>query len=244
MNDLNFTSRQTEELTGGKGATFTDLDGTLVRGNSLKVFMKNLPGMLRKRHAFAAYLSSLWWMWLRSVRLVEHTGMKWHLTKIAREHLLEEDWERMAEKMEKGINPHVREFIESPNRKDCEKYIATAAPEEYALPLCRRLGYDGVIATRFAESKSDYMEMRGSAKLDGIQSLLKERNLRLESFLTDHHDDLATAREFPELTILVNPTRKMQRIFQHDGVTRYMLERKKDPFWVSAWNRVHCMINK
>ena len=93
----------------------------------------------------------------------------------------------------------------------------------YTLPLSRLLGYDGVVATRYVDKRSDYEEMRGLAKLEGIQSLLNEKRLRLESFLTDHYDDIPTAREYPGLTILVNPSRKMQRIFHHVAVTRYLM---------------------
>lgn len=209
--------------TGFQGATFVDLDGTLLRGNSLRIYMKRLPATLLRRHAAGATIASLWWMCCRLVRVTSHKKMKWHLTKIGRSHLLDEDWEDMASAMLRKVNPMVKEYVESPKREKCRKYIATAAMEEYALPLSRLLGYDGVVATKYEDKKSDYEEMRGLAKLEGIQSLLNEKRLRLESFLTDHYDDIPTAREYPGLTILVNPSRKMQRIFHHVAVTRYLL---------------------
>lgn len=212
-----------QRLQEAQGATFIDLDGTLLKGNSLKMFMKRLPGILLRRRAFAATSAALWWMGWRSVRMVSHKSMKWHLTRIARAHLLDEDWDAMAEKMLGKINPAVSDFVSSPSRANCKKIIATAAPEEYVLPLSRLLGYDGAVATRFVDDKSEYEEMRGLKKLEGIQSLMEEEHLRLESFLTDHYDDIPTAREYPGLTILVNPTRKMQSIFHNVGVTRYLL---------------------
>lgn len=212
-----------QRLQEAQGATFIDLDGTLLRGNSLKMFMRRLPGVLMRRHAFAATFATLWWMGWRSIRLVSHRNMKWHITKMARAHLLDEDWDAIAEKMLGKVNPAVSDFVSFPSRANCRKYIATAAPEEYSLPLSRLMGYDGVVATRFNEDKSEYEEMRGLRKLEGIQSLMQEQHLRLESFLTDHYDDIPTAREYPGLTILVNPTRKMQSIFHNVGVTRYLL---------------------
>ncbi|MCM1142577.1 MAG: haloacid dehalogenase-like hydrolase [Muribaculum sp.] len=204
------------------GATFVDLDGTLLQGNSMKMFMRRLPGVLLRHHALGASLSSLWWMGLRSLRLVSHKNMKWHLTGIGRRHLLEEEWEEMAERMLDKVNPAVKEYMEAPAREKCRKYIATAAMEEYARPLSRLLGCDGVVATQFAEDKSDYMEMRGPEKRDGIEALMEKERLRLESFLTDHYDDLPTASVYPFLTILVNPSRKMQALFRNVGVTRYL----------------------
>lgn len=214
------------DLSGNKimsGATFVDLDGTLLRGNSMKMFMRRLPGVLLRRHAFGASLASLWWIGLRSLRLVSHKNMKWHLTAIGRRCLLEEDWAEMAEQMLENVNPMVRDYMDASARAKCRKYIATAAMEEYALPLSSLLGYDGVVATQFAEDRSDYVEMRGSEKRDGIKALMDRERLRLESFLTDHYDDLPTASVFPFLTILVNPSRKMQALFRNVGVTRYLI---------------------
>lgn len=209
-----------------RGATFVDLDGTLVTCNSMHIFMKRLPAVLLKRHAVGACCASLWWMGCRLMKMTSHKDMKWHLTKIARKHLLDSDWEKMATRMFENVNPLVREYVDSPSREKCAKYIATAAMEEYALPLSRLLGYEGAVATRFADEKPEYEEMRGVSKLHGIQALLNEERLRLESFLTDHYDDIPTAREYPGLTILVNPTRKMQSIFHRMGVTRYLQKRK------------------
>ena len=110
-----------------KGATIVDLDGTLIAGNSMHIFMKRLPGLLMKRHAYGAAISALLWVGLRSVRCVNHKSMKWHLTKKALIHLQDSDWENLAELISEDINPHVRDFVESNRQLGCETYIATAA---------------------------------------------------------------------------------------------------------------------
>ncbi|MBO5444503.1 MAG: haloacid dehalogenase-like hydrolase [Muribaculaceae bacterium] len=205
-----------------KGATFVDLDGTLLTTNSLHVFMRRMPWTLLRRRAVGASIASLWWMTLRASRLMSHRAMKWHLTRIASRHYDESDWEALAEKLAEYANPRVREYVEAPRLKDCAVYIATAAPEEYAIPLSRAMGYDGAVATRLTERESDYTEMRGRKKLEGITELQEKEGLRVESFLTDHYDDMPTASAYPGLTILVNPSKKMSEIFRHSGVTRYL----------------------
>lgn len=205
-----------------KGTTFTDLDGTLISANSMHIFMKRLPGMLMKRRAIGGAIGALWWNWLRSLRLVSHRSMKWHLTKTARQHLEDEDWEDLAERMAQSINPKVRGYIQSRRERGCLTYIATAAMEEYTLPLCRLLGYDGVLATQFTEDLSDYEELKQHAKHDAIERLLEEQELRLESFLTDHTDDLPTAKAFPNLTILAGASEKAANEFRSCGITRYL----------------------
>lgn len=211
---------QDKDLTG---ATILDLDGTLISGNSMHIFMKRLPGLLLKRHAFSGALSTLWWTWMRSLKFMSHRKMKWHLTKTARRRLLDEDWESIAAILKGHLNPRVMEYALSRRQRGCRTYIATAALEEYAIPLSRLLGFDGAVATQFSDKFSEYEELNGYAKHDAIESLLAEEGLRLESFLTDHDDDLPTASAYPGLTIMVDPSDKSAHSFQMNGVTRYLL---------------------
>lgn len=120
------------------------------------------------------------------------------------------------------INPKVSDFVESRRNLGCAIYIATAAPEEYSTPLVNLLGFDGVVATKFTDESGDYEEMKGYVKHDSIEHLLAEKRLRLESFLTDHPDDIPTAAAYPGLTIIVNPTKKTAEKFHEVGVTRYL----------------------
>lgn len=203
------------------GATFVDLDGTLIKGNSMHIFMRRLPAVLLKRKPFAA-VGALWWLGLRSIRLAGHRRMKWHLTRLARRNLTDSDWKAIAERIAAKANPLVKGYVDDRKRRGCEVYIASAAPEEYCRQLSALLGYDGAIATKFFDEFGDYEELRGLAKRDAIEWKLTEGDLRLESFLTDHTDDLPTAREFPNLTILVDPDRKTRDQFRHIGVTRYL----------------------
>ena len=205
-----------------KGTTFVDLDGTLLSANSMRIFMKQLPGILLKRRAAGSALGVLWWNALRALRLISHRSLKWHLTKTARLHLEETDWEEIAGQLAHEVNPKVASYIQSRRELGCLTYIATAAMEEYTLPLCRLLGYDGVLATQFTEDLSDYEEMSRHAKHEAIATLLKDKELRLESFLTDHKDDLPTAKSFPNLTILVGASPRTAREFQQAGITRYL----------------------
>lgn len=206
-----------------KGATFVDLDGSLISGNSMHIFMKRLPRFLMRRRHPGAAISALFQIWLRSLHLTSHSSMKWKLTKIARRHLEESDWENLAEVIAKSINPHVRDLVESRRQLGCQTFIATAALEEYTLPLCQFLGYEGAIATKFTDKKGNYEEMKGHAKHAGIEQLLAKENLRLESFITDHPDDMPTAEAYPFLTIVVNPTQKIADQFREVGVTRYLM---------------------
>lgn len=204
-----------------RGVIITDLDGTLLRGNSMKVFIKFLPAVLLRRGRLGAAVGALWWCFLRACRLSSHRNMKWHLSKIARRHFAGADWLALAQCLAKMLNPKVAEYIES--RPDCSKYIATAAMAEYAVPLSCLLGFDGVLATSFAEVEADYAELRGREKLAAIEALLAEKNLRLEAFLTDHYDDLPVALQYPERTLLVDAGAPTLARFAEAGIAEHRL---------------------
>lgn len=205
-----------------RGATFVDLDGTLLTANSMHIFMRRLPQILFTRSRVGAAIKSIWWTGLRSLRLISHHSMKWHLTKTARRHLQDSDWEKLAEEMMLTINPKVSDYIQSRRNRGCLTYIATAAAEEYTLPICRSLGYDGVLSTKFTDRLDDYEELNRHAKHNAIEKLLHDEQLRLESFLTDHIDDLPTAKSYPHLSILVGGSGKTAAEFRDAGITRYI----------------------
>ncbi|MDE6125638.1 MAG: haloacid dehalogenase-like hydrolase [Muribaculaceae bacterium] len=198
----------------------TDLDGTLLAGNSMKRFMRWLPGELWRRNPFRA-CESLLWIALRGARLVSHRRMKWHLGHIALLSLSASDWQRFAsEALLPMLNPGITELIRGLQEKGTTVCIASAAMEDYVAPLCRLLGYDHHLATRHSPRISEYTELRGVRKLRAIDNLASKEDLFISLFLTDHADDLPTAAAYPAETIIVNPTPQSDTIFADAGIKR------------------------
>lgn len=206
-------------------AIFVDLDGTLLAGNSMHVFMKCLPRILLSRRCVIPAAASIFSIGLRSLRVISHKSMKWQLTKIARRHLCEKDWKKIAGSLMMMVDPDVISFINVKKNSNYSVYIATAAMEEYAVPLGEMLGIDGVIATKFSIDKSEYLEVRGDEKLRNIQSLVKSANLILCCFLTDHRDDLPTAMEYSAQTLLVHPDADSLDKFKMNGISNVLKTR-------------------
>jgi len=201
---------------------FVDLDGTLLKRNSLLIFMMYVPKLFAKRMRIGALFMFLWYVGLRCSRLISHKDMKWHLTRLAKSCLRQDDWRNLASLMSRHVNPDVKCLLDSPQYAGCAKYIATAAIGEYVMPLGRMLGFDGVLATRFSPDKAEYEEMRGERKLKSIQTFMSSDGLLLECFLTDHRDDLPTAKVYPANTILVNPDPVSLSVFSKIGVLRVL----------------------
>lgn len=198
-----------------------DLDGTLLKGNSMKLFMRRLPaGLWRKHHPVDA-AEALLWIALRAIRSVSHRRMKWNLCRIARRSLSGEDWQRFArETLLPAIDPAVAGHISGLRANGAAVCVASAAMEEYVEPLCRLLGYEHQLSTPFTERFADYAELRGGRKLAAIRGFADAGNYRLCRFLTDHSDDLPTARAYSGETLLVNPRPASLRRFAEAGITR------------------------
>lgn len=187
---------------------FFDLDGTLIDGNSMKIFMGWLPIRLLKSGKILSAISSLLWLSLRAARLISHPRMKWELTRIARRRLHPKDWAEIAERIAMSANSDVERFLRLRKKAGDRLCLATAAPEEYAVIIARHRGMDYVTATTFTPDFTDFIENKGVRKLAGIRNLMQRENLAVTFFLTDHHDDLPSIEAFAEKTYLVNPSRK------------------------------------
>lgn len=187
---------------------FFDLDGTLIKGNSMKIFMKWFPLHLARKGDITAATKVIWWISLRAFRLTSHARMKWNLTKIARKTLNPHDWEKIAERIMTFVNLDVDRFLNIRRQAGDCICLATAAPSEYAGIIAEKYGIRYVSATYFTLKFSDYFENKGIRKLNSIRNIIDTEGLRLTLFLTDHHDDLPTINAFPGKTLLVNPSKK------------------------------------
>lgn len=184
----------------------TDLDGTLVRGNTMRILMRMLPGILLRKGKLPAATAAIAAIGLRALRMISHRRMKWILTRAGKRHLKTTDWESLADSMAFHADKEIESFIDARRKRGARVCLATAAMSEYAVPLGKKLGCDYVIATEFNPDFSDYYERKGVEKLKSIKRLLKENGLDAVLFLTDHTDDLPTMEEFPDRTVLVNPS--------------------------------------
>lgn len=188
-------------------AVFIDLDGTLLKGNSMKIFMLRLPLYLLRKGALTAVFDVFFRIALRIMHIYDHRRMKWHITGIAKKYLNDESWRAMADYMLRNVNLGVKRISDSKKTEGFRLWLATAAPEEYSIHIARSLGFDGLCATKFTPKFSDYIENRKELKLESIQKILLEHDLVMDLFITDHKDDLPTAMAYPNNTILVNPSK-------------------------------------
>lgn len=182
-----------------KKLVVVDLDGTLLRGNSLHIYImcgiralwrrKSLPKLSR----LAAVIA------LRRLRLISHRQMKWTALRLipADDYLLQEDFRKRADK---SLNANVNELLNQYRANGCSILLATAAADTY-VPL---IWHGDMLATRIADNP-EHAEMRGTAKRDAVLRYSARHGMTLQAVITDHSDDLPLLMAGAAENIVVSP---------------------------------------
>lgn len=162
-----------------------DLDGTLLSVNSFTKFTAWLG------FRYPRLLVPLAWVVLRrKLRLISHAEAKREIVAMAAKCVDREKlgvWIRRL--LELYINTEVQEILRNRSEDGCCLLLATAAPELYAVALGREAGFDAVLAT-----PAPGPENRREEKRDRIAQFMRERGGRPVLFISDHDDDMPTAR--------------------------------------------------
>lgn len=164
-----------------------DLDGTLISGNSLHIYIKE--GF--KRVSLLKKILILWLLFLRRMRIISHKKMKFGCLKYidSKDAILHKRFVQcVMTKLNARVTRQVKEF-------DGAVLLATAAPDVY-IPWI----WDGqYIATR-TENNPMMDELRGEAKAAAVSEYAHRHNLTPTVVITDHRDDIPLMR-LPEVGV-------------------------------------------
>ena len=167
----------------GRAVTVVDLDGTLVQGNTLHLYLR-------------AALRCLWWrrplttLWVaslmasRAVRLIPHSTMKYGVARAVGADI------RVIARLKRMVqfNPDVERLINERRNQGDVVVLATAAFGFYAKEL-----WEGeLIASELSEGRET--ECRGERKAAAVSAYLDKCNATLACVITDHYDDLPLLR--------------------------------------------------
>lgn len=198
-----------EKNKGGK-VVVCDLDGTLLKGNSLKwllaIGMKRL--LVRGRIFSMARIALLGA--LSKVHLVTHEKMKYTAIRLfGNDHKV---YDKLIKKARMGRNPEVETVLKRHQERGEWILLATAASENYVPMIWNGL----YIASPFGGP-----DLKGERKLKAVKTWLKARNMSISIFMTDHHNDLPLAEwayRHGAKIILVNSSHETQRQFYRNAI--------------------------
>ncbi len=193
-------------------AIVVDLDGTLVRGNTLIIYlMCGLRHLLSSGHVLSA-IKLIMTVVKRQLRVISHETMKQTILSALSPHTAILDTFRR--KATKRQNRDVTYLIEAQQRAGHRVLLATAAPAFYV----RTIWPGDFVATDFSIDRL-MLECRGDEKLKKVKQWLDSNGCYLDTVVTDHFDDAPLLKANAGGTnILVNPDRKTLIACQKAGI--------------------------
>ena len=176
-----------------------DLDGTLIHGNSLRLYLWcALRDCVRRRHPLtAARICAV--LALRVARIYSHRRMKWRLLQLGGASTsLKNDFTARIKAM---MRDDVTQILRTKSDSGCRIVLATAAPDLY-IPWF----WEGDYLASATFDNPGHIECRGSNKLKAVTAYAAKNGMTLDTVLTDHIDDLALLTADVAHRILVNPS--------------------------------------
>lgn len=186
----------------GRKVTVVDLDGTLVQGNTLHLYLRAaLRCLWWRRPLVALRVAAL--MAARAVHLIPHSTMKYGAARAVGAHPAV-----IARlKQTAHLNPQVIKLIEERKAMGDAVLLATAAFTFYA----RELWKDDLVGSDLAAGPET--ECRSERKAATVTAYLRQHSAMPACVITDHHDDLPLLRLNPSgPNYLINPSPKTLRL--------------------------------
>lgn len=202
-----------------KGAIVTDLDGTLINGNSLKWILKLGLKRLLRRGRIPSFLVVMTLGGMAALKIVSHETMKYGALRLfGDDPKLMEDMHRLGHTRR---NAAVAEILAKAEADGDTILLASAASESYI----RQIWEGEYLASPFGGP-----DLKGERKREAVEHWLNERDLPLKAFLTDHHADLPMARWAAAKgakIYLVNPSEKTITRFREAHIPYIFLHSDK-----------------
>lgn len=186
----------------GRKVTVVDLDGTLVQGNTLHLYLRAaLRCLWWRRPLVALRVAAL--MAARVARLIPHSTMKYGAARAVGAHPAV-----IARlKQTAHLNSQVLKLIEERKAMGDTVLLATAAFTFYA----RELWEGDLVGSDLAAGPET--ECRGERKAAAVTAYLRQHRAKLACVITDHHDDIPLLRLNPSgPNYLIHPSAKTLRL--------------------------------
>jgi len=207
-----------------------DLDGTLVRGNSFHMWLRHmltdglrtLAPPARYTNRFVIFLYSA----LRLGRLISHARLKRVCQRVwdralARSTDPDHELNSFLATLMRRVDPRISDWVGRAQDGGAVAVLTTAAPGDYALPLARRLGFDGAITTPHANSEAWSENLREEKERNTAAYVRhkgwQDKQTRL---FTDHVDDLPLMRAVHEVCLVADDATHSAIRQRLNGATR------------------------
>lgn len=191
---------------GKRRLVVVDLDGTLVKGNTLHQYLRigMVQSLKHSRYLTAIKMAGIGL--LRTLRLISHKQFKFRsLAQVTPDTDFQQ---KFRDRINLMINHDVERLLEDMRKEGMTILLATAAADVYVPWI-----WDGEY---LASDSAQCREMRGDRKLQEVMRYMELNDMELYAVITDHSDDLPLLRAGAKRNILVNPSRETLRLCDMD----------------------------
>jgi len=200
------------------GAAIFDLDRTLISGPSGPVFARrlhdvghgrgDLPGMSTFYRVYELAGENL--ITMQAARLFARTARGWSVDAVAKAA------DAAADDLMEALQPYAAGLIEEQRAAGRRVVMATTSPEPLGTPFANALGFDGVVATRWAAQDGNYVGavdgpfVWGRAKLEQVKvwAATEGADLKASSAYSDSYYDAPLLAAVAE-PVAVNPDARL-----------------------------------
>ncbi len=188
-------------MTKGEDIDIYDLDETLLRGNSTRLYLDVLLHVAHRRWQAFTWLRTATAAALRLSRIISHRRYKWllwHASTGLSQDAADEFRDEYARRFKEMLRPSLLRALERSHRDGHHILVATAAYAEVLSPLHDLI--DGSVATETATVTKyrDYVECRGDEKARRARKYVEERGATVSIIYTDGKDDAPLMVAFPK----------------------------------------------
>lgn len=179
--------------------TVVDLDGTLIRGNTLHIYIRcGMRRFLRQRR-YGTLARTLLYLAGRKMRFITHRRMKFGILALIKpDEELKKDF---VSRVSRAKRTWLVDELERRSNDGATILLATAAADVYVPWI-----WDGAYVATPSESNPDHTECRGSYKRKLVERYAAENHLRITTVISDHTDDLSLLSIPSSERILVKPS--------------------------------------
>lgn len=207
-----------------KKAIVVDLDQTLVRVNTFRVYIIYVSRRAMALFRFDIVLSIFLFVTMRKIRLITHSFMKRQILLASKSFMTFDRLNELADLLLVNVNQNVLTLLSEYKGKGYYTCLSTAAPISYSSIISKRMNFDGICATDMPISGKVWHENVRTEKCKNTLSFLSQQGLEISVFLTDHYDDLPLLLVEKDKNVLVNPSSKTESILRNSEVSYVVLK--------------------
>lgn len=195
-----------------------DLDGTLINGNSMTMFVMYSFRLLVMRGRLGDAWRVAKAVFKRKTGQVSHREMKYCIMSVLYKALSGEDICNFAQLLAGKVNRVVMHIISDALSCGQKVILATAAPDIYISELAGVLGIDHFTATKMTDNVDSYEENRGEIKKKRVVELVGSLDGYLETVITDHLDDIPLLSYCNGTNLIVSPDAATLLALKKNGI--------------------------